>query len=213
MARPDVTIHDGPLSKRELRDAALVAARAFHTDPFFEFLSPNALQRARGLALYGLATVTHLGPSAKLLTARVDGRIVGVGAWIPPGAYPYPAAVQARQAMGIAHALYRVPSSIPKGLKYLMAIDKAHPKDEVWYLQLLVCDPEHQRRGIGTSLQDEVLATCDHDGVGAYLETQKEANVAYYRRFGYEVVSELMPVAAGPKLWTMRRDPRPAGVT
>jgi GNAT superfamily N-acetyltransferase len=208
--RSDVSIHDGPLSTREAQDAALVAARAFHTDPFFAFLSPKALPRARGLALYNHALLRSLPSTAKLLTARRDGRIVGVGAWVPPGAYPYALSVQLRQSLGALRALYRVPPSLVTGTRYLAAIDKAHPKEPLWYLQLLVCDPEHQRTGVGAALQEEVLARCDADGVGAYLETQKEDNLAYYRRFGYEVVTTLTPVRDGPPLWAMRREPRAA---
>ena len=50
-----------------------------------------------------------------------------------------------------------------------------------------------------------MLEVADREGVDCYLETQKPENLAYYRRFGYEVVEELQPVAGGPPLWTMRR--------
>ena len=32
------------------------------------------------------------------------------------------------------------------------------------------------------------------------LETQKEDNLSYYRRFGFEVVDRLRPVSDGPPL-------------
>ncbi|HLK45459.1 MAG TPA: GNAT family N-acetyltransferase, partial [Acidimicrobiales bacterium] len=178
MPASDFTITAAPLTRAELHEAAAVSARAFHTDPFFEFLAPKAVPRARGLALYSLALCANLGPRARLLTARVDGRVVGVGAWLPPGAYPYRLRDQVAQGLGTLRALYRVPASITKGARYLLAIEKAHPKDELWYLQLLVCDPEHQRKGIGAALQAEVLETCDREGLPAYLETQKESNLA-----------------------------------
>ncbi|MBV8463434.1 MAG: hypothetical protein JO368_09075, partial [Acidimicrobiales bacterium] len=49
-------------------------------------------------------------------------------------------------------------------------------------------------------------------GLDCYLETQKEDNLAYYRRFGYDVEHELRPVPNGPPLWTLRRPPRPPEV-
>jgi len=206
--RQDVSIHDAPLSKRELQDAALVAARAFHTDPFFEYLSPMAVARARGLALYFASLLRHLGPTARILTGRRDGAVIGIGAWIPPEGYPFTASLQLAQTLGALRALYRVPPSIVRGLRYLTAIETAHPKEPLWYLQLLACDAQHQGTGVGTALVEGVLAECDRDGIASYLETQKEANLAYYGRFGYEVAATLNPVRDGPPLWTLRREPR-----
>jgi GNAT superfamily N-acetyltransferase len=208
----DVSIHDEPLTRREYQEAAVVAARAFHTDPFFEFLTRNAVARSRGLDLYLLAVCRHLGHKGRLLTARRGGRIVGVAAWVAPGGYPYPVATQLGQGLGALRALSRVPPALVTGARYLLAIEKAHPKhEELWYLQLLACDPEHQRQGVGGALLEGVLGECDRDGIASYLETQKEDNLAYYRRFGYELSETLTPVKHGPPLWTMRREPRAAG--
>jgi GNAT superfamily N-acetyltransferase len=208
VARRDLSVQGGPLTKLEAQDAALVAAHAFHTDPFFEYLAPKAVPRARGLALWSASICTHLPPRGQLLTARREGRIVGVAAWMPPGAYPYPVTTQVAQTLGALRALYRMPSAVPKGLRYLAAMEKAHPKEDLWYLQLLACVPEHQRSGVGAALMEEVLERCDTEGVPSYLETQNEANLPYYRRYGYEVVTTLTPVRGGPPLWTMQREPR-----
>jgi GNAT superfamily N-acetyltransferase len=89
-----------------------------------------------------------------------------------------------------------------------LALEKAHPKDPVWYLNLLVADPSAQRSGVGTKLQELVLERADEEGVPAYLETQNPDNLPYYRRFGYELVQELHPVKDGPPLWTLRREPK-----
>lgn len=209
MAAGDVTISSDALSRLELQDATIVSARAFHTDPFFVYLSPGARLRARGLGLFLGAIIRHPGPKAEILTARTGGRIVGVATWIAPGGYPYPAIDQAWQLLGALRALWPRPTSAADGIRYLTAIEKVHPKEPHCYLQLLVCDPEHQRRGVGGQLLAGGLARCDEAQLPAYLETQKEANLAYYERFGFAVDAELRPVKAGPPLWTMRREPGP----
>ncbi len=187
----------------------MLAARAFHDDPFFEYLDPRPITRGRGLAIFWRATLAALGPTAVLTGARrSDGRLVGVAAVIPPGGYPPAATGQARQLVGAFRALVVRPLALRDGLRYLLAIEKAHPKEPVSYLLLLVVDPSAQRRGVGARLQEGMLTDANRDGLDCYLETQKEENLAYYRRFGYEVVDELRPVKAGPPLWTMRRPAR-----
>lgn len=191
---------------RDLGDAAMVAARAFHNDPFFEYLDPKGVRRARALALFWRSEIAALGEGAKILGARdPDGRLVGVSVWLPPGEYPLPVASQLRQMLGAGRAMVLRPKAMVDGLRYILAIDKAHPKDELWYLLLLVVDPSVQRGGIGARLQQEGLDSADKDGLDCYLETQKPENLMYYRRFGYEVAEELHPVRGGPPLWTMRR--------
>ena len=198
-----------PLTNRgkDLDDSTMVAARAFHDDPFFEFLEPHGVRRARGLALFWRSMLASLTPAAQLQGARHPdtGRLLGVSAVVPPGAYPLPMRAQVRQLRGAGRAMILNPRAMAVGLRYMLAIDKAHPKDQLWYLLLLVTDPSAQRSGIGTRLQQEMLENADKDGLDCYLETQKQDNLAYYGRFGYEVDQELRPVAGGPSLWTMRR--------
>ena len=52
-----------------------------------------------------------------------------------------------------------------------------------------------------------VLTECDRDGVGAYLESSNERNLAFYARYGFRTVQELR-LPRGPMVWLMWRDPR-----
>lgn len=209
-ARARAAVELVPLSGRgrDLDDAAMVAARAFHHDPFFEYLDPKGVTRARALAIFWRSTIAAAAPNATITGARrPDGRLVGLSMVIAPGRYPLPAAGQARELLGAGRAMALRPSALVQGARYLFAIEAAHLEDPHWYLLLLVVDPAAQRSGIGALLQQEMLTRADADGLDCYLETQKEENVPYYRRFGYEVDQELRPVAGGPPLYTMRRAP------
>lgn len=194
---------------RDLEDAALVAARAFHDDPFFEFLDPHAVTRARGLAIFWRSTIVSAASRSTMTAARrvEDGRLVGLSVVVPPGNWPLSIPSQIRQLGGALRAMVVRPPALVKGTRYLFSMEAAHPKEQLWYLLLLVVDPSAQRSGIGALLQGEMLRRADADGLDCYLETQKAENVPYYRRFGYDLTQELKPVNGGPPLFLMRRAP------
>jgi GNAT superfamily N-acetyltransferase len=121
------------------------------------------------------------------------------------------AAAQLRTSVGALRGLIPRPPALVAGTRYILAIDKVHPHEDIWYLALLVVDPAVQRSGIGALLQAPMLKQADEGGQDCYLETQNADNLPYYRRFGYEVVEELRPVRNGPPLWTMRRPPQLGG--
>ena len=111
-----------------------------------------------------------------------------------------------RAVPAFAHARGRVRAS----LKLLGAVDKAH-KDldrPHFYLAVLGSDPLFQRVGAGSAVIAPVLARCDEEQLPAYLETQKEANIAYYARHRFNVVRKL-EIGRCPPVWTLLREPRP----
>lgn len=207
MANPPVTL--GPLasSGHDLDEVAVVAARAFHDDPFFSFLDPHAVTRARGLALFWRSTIAAAAPAATVTVARraTDGHPVGVSVVVPPGRWPLPVGRQAHQLLGALRAMVVRPPALVRGARYLFSMEAAHPKEPLWYLMLLAVDPSIQRQGVGALLQRDMLSSADDQGLGCYLETQKPDNLAYYGRFGYTLQRELAPVRGGPPLYLMRR--------
>ena len=81
------------------------------------------------------------------------------------------------------------------------------PQGAALYLQTLAVHPSRQRQGVGSFLISPTLECADRDRLPVYLETTKEANVTYYRRFGFDVVEDLM-VGGALRVWTMLRRPR-----
>jgi len=201
-------IDNRALDSAGINEVAVVASRAFYTDPFFTFLSSRSITRSRGLTLFFRGNLRHW-KTGRIVTVRdQDDRIVGAAAWLPTGMYPQPILTQLAQIPGTIRALYRRPRSLLNGNTFINAIAKNHPKELHWYLFLLVADPEVQRRGIGKMLLDEALTQIDAEGVPTFLETQKVENIAYYRRFGFELQNTLTPVKDGPSLYAMYRPAR-----
>jgi ribosomal protein S18 acetylase RimI-like enzyme len=202
----DLRLYEGVHSRRDRGRAAQVASRAFLDDNFFRFLLKNDSQRARALPLLFNAQISHLGPRGRLVTVRDGDAIVGVGAWLSTQGYPQPVPTQLAQLPGTIRALYRHPKRLPVGGAYLKALVKIHPKTPHWYLMLLAVEPSYQRRGVGTMLVEHGLAHVEREGVGVYLETQKEDNLPYYRRFGFELKATVHPIKDGPTYYTMWRE-------
>ncbi len=197
------------LDRHTLNEAAVLGSRSFYDDPFFVHLSSEPMLRARGLALYMRSHLAALGDSAVVTGARDRaGTLTGICVWQRPGTYPLPVTAQAAEMAGALRALIPRPPAVLKGLRYTMAMEKARPRAEHWYLCLLAADPMAWRRGIGTALMEPSLDALDADGLPCYLETQKEDNIAYYRRFGFEETARLTPSRGGPALFTMTRPAR-----
>jgi GNAT superfamily N-acetyltransferase len=63
-------------------------------------------------------------------------------------------------------------------------------KGEHWFLFILGVDPDHQRKGLGTMMLKPMLKRADSENLPVMLDTNKEANISYYERFGFKVKSE-----------------------
>jgi GNAT superfamily N-acetyltransferase len=203
---PDVRL----LSKPHVPSAVASAARAFHDDPLFNFFEPDLLKQARRLPALMRATIVDTLPLGETFAAFVDGKAKAVAAWMPPGGYPRSPRREAMFLVRAAPGMLRTGRRLPAALKLLTAIDKVHPKPPHWYLGLLAVDPDLQGRGIGGALLTRMLERVDRDGLPAYLETQTEANVAWYGRFGFVVIDSitLPDVPGAPTMWALQREPK-----
>jgi ribosomal protein S18 acetylase RimI-like enzyme len=74
-----------------------------------------------------------------------------------------------------------------------------------WYLAQLGVEPAQQRQGIASRLLAPMLSYLDAQALPGYLETENEANVAFYERRGFRVVAVDASLPAGLHIWAMRR--------
>ncbi len=199
------------LRKGAAADAPAVAAmlaRAFGDDPFVTWLVRRDHRRAE-------ATARFFSTTYRTLALRWDeiwlaGDTDGAALWCPPGKWH----------LGVWDQLPNLPAYLSiVGLSRAPAIWRgtksfadSHPRTPHWYLIHLGVDPPAQGRGLGAALLRPVLERCDAGGVPAYLETAKASNLPFYRRQGFEVSAE-MPIAGGPTIWGMWREPRPPCAT
>ncbi len=184
-----------------------VTARAFWYDPLVDFFTRDMLHEYRLLpAVFKVFLWDLMRPGAAMWVGEHEGRPRAVAGWIPPGGFPRPARQEAGRSLRSAAVLARGRHRL-KAFRLLLEVDRHHPHEPHWYLSLLATDPTVQGRGIGTALLAPVLERCDRDGVVAYTETQKEANVSWYARAGFGVIHEVR-LPDTPVVWCLRREPR-----
>lgn len=187
-------------------EATAMLSRAFWPDPLIGFFSRGHLHEHRFGPLFFAADLADLRRYAEISVAEHDGRLGALAAWVPPGALPRTGWKRIRRDLRAAPVLLRAHHRA-KATRLLAEVDRRHPKEPHWYLALLGTDPAATGRGLATALLAPVLDRCDEDGDFAYLETQKEANVAWYARSGFTVCAEI-ELEGTPKVWCLRRDPK-----
>jgi GNAT superfamily N-acetyltransferase len=187
----------------DVPELARMLARAFLDDPVAmwscrpDHLRPRVLERFNALRLRQLLGEREVWTTPELSTAAL---------WAPPKRWKTTPGQDLALARIMLHPrlIVRAPL-IGAGL---MGLERKHPHAPPhWYLGVLGTDPVAQGQGLGSAVLGPVLEQCDADGVGAYLESSKERNIAFYARHGFRVTAELR-LPRGPKMWAMWREAR-----
>jgi len=187
--------------------AAAIAAG--HADyPTFRHVFPNPRRRARALRAFFTATVRDGIPFGSALSIWHGPLVAATAVWLPPGGFPWSTRRKLAAAPALSRVLIADPRAFPTFVRYGTNVERAHPTEAHWYLEVLSVRPEHQRQGLGSRLVTPILERADRDRISCYLETADPANVDFYQRFGFQVVDPALDVIpGGPTLVTMRRPP------
>ena len=185
----------------DVRSLASTLARAFHDDPVMTWLfGERPRPRFRRLRRYFAAEARRHRRHGQVL---VGADHAGAAFWDPPGRWEVTWLDLVRSTPVMLRA---VGPRLPRTIKALDLIERAHPREQHWYLAVLGTDPPHRGRGIGAALVEPMLARCDRERLGAYLESSKPQNIPYYARFGFRVTGQI-DLPSGPPVWPMWRDP------
>lgn len=197
------------LSERaELSSAADVLARAFRDNPLNTAViqgGPEKRYRSSRVGMRALLEVS-LG-EARILTLREASRRdpdQEAPAGVLIGAAPYGYPLPGPTFMGHLRCLLgQGPRAMGRWGRVYRELEAQHPLEPHWYLAVLGIAPEHQHRGNGAALLRAFVDKVDADGEPSYLETDRQENIAFYGKEGYEVVREVSVL--GVSLWCMWR--------
>jgi ribosomal protein S18 acetylase RimI-like enzyme len=176
--------------------------RAFYDDPLICFiLRDEATRAAKMPRLFKLLFKLGLPHGACDVTTGHEA----VALWRPPGAWHIPFYQYITNGAAFVDVF-----GFGGALQVMGAMDmieKRHPHEPHWYLQVLGTDPAKQGMGFGGVSIRRHLAIADAAAMPCYLESSKESNIPIYSSFGFEVTGELIP-PGGPTLYPMWRKAR-----
>jgi ribosomal protein S18 acetylase RimI-like enzyme len=192
----------------EMQDEAATAlGRAFVDDPMFRALIPEISDPARRAAIlrqmFGAMFVVARKTGQPTFGVICDRKVVAAA--VTEGAGRPSTLDVTMVGIGQAPRLLRALgwAGLQRALTLFRILSSNHPHEPHLYLQALGVDPDYQGRHFGSALLTHLReqARARPDVTGVYLETGKEANVAYYSARGYEVIGEMYPL--GVRTWRM----------
>jgi GNAT superfamily N-acetyltransferase len=197
-----VAIRTASLTDRSVVAGAL--ASAFSEDPLFGWIvGPNASLEHRMRIFFNMFLKTNLRKPDHLVFVDEEG--TGAAVWQPVGKWKVPTSDLVR---GLPAMLRTFRLRTPTMMSALTAIEKMHPTEPHYYLEVLGTRKDRQSKGVGSSVINAVLERADEEGVPAYLESSNPRNIPFYARHGFEVREEISCGKGAPTVTAMWREPR-----
>lgn len=169
-----------------LADVVAVLARAFETNPLHRAaFGADALAKNDVFFRNGLQVMK--GPKH----VAVDGsRVIGFVHWVESTDCQVPTIEKALLLPGMVTG-FGMRSTL-RVMRWLSAWSARDPGEPHVHLGPIGVDPAAQGRGAGRSLMARYCEQLDRGTHTGYLETDRPENVAFYRRFGFDVVAEIL---------------------
>ena len=207
-----MTLEFGPLNRKELRQAAELAARAFIDYEYFTNWFPDQEERA-GVVI---SIIWHAYKTTfnrvHQLSAKLEGKIVATAELNDPY-YKDPSVLSY-----ILHGWLNVYKAADmKSINDWTAMDAAaaepchdHQKTgpDIWYVSSLSVDPSMQGIGLGTQLMDYYENYIrERGGKQVVLFTNSQKNLNFYLKRGYELFDEREFEYNGHKMgsWSLKK--------
>jgi len=192
-----------PLSKQNVQEAAETLASAFEDFPLFTFLLPEKRNRLEKLKVifegyvrhglrYGQVYATSLKHEGVAVLYNYEEINTSLFAYFRCGMFKF------IRKLGLKDSLRFV-----KITDYMLELHEKKMVEPHWYIGPFGVDPLYQRKGYGTFLVNEIVKITKNENWPYYLETNKEENVDFWRRFGFEVVELGIIPKSDVKNWCM----------
>jgi len=193
-----VEIREG--DARDLEGLTEMLTDAFLEDPFFRWLvSPGPTHRRRLSHFFTWFLHRALDDGTILVADRLSGALLVM----PPDSWKLGIRQQLAE-IGLGVRVFGVGRLLSRVLQ-VDALERQAPSEKHFYIPLLATASSMRSRGIGSALLHRALGHADASGLPTYLENTNEANIDFYRHFGFEVLEVFRIARKGPPMWLMIR--------
>jgi len=194
------------LEKKHIKPVSLILSRAFKDD--LKDVFPDAEERRLKTPYVNEFFIRRdYSYSEAFITSP---KLEGIAVWIHSDKWKTRPFWRILTSGAIWPAIKIGIKALRKMQEFDQYIERKHKElapHEHWYLAVLAVDPQHQGKGYGSKLLNEMLSYIDGEGLPCYVETEGEKNVSMYQRFGFEVVDEFVVPKTKDKLAAMLRQP------
>lgn len=188
--------------------AAQLLGEVFAHDPVFTaLLGGDPSSRVEpAVALYRLE-LSHADPRSVDVAEDPDGTFLGVGLWQSP-----------RERPRLLTELLGVPRIVGalglrgtlRGARHDLAVRRARPPGDLWYLSSVAVSRAAQGRGVGGLLLRTRLARIDAQALPAALESTTPASRRLYQRHGFEPLTRVRSLPGTSSTMMLRPAAAPA---
>jgi GNAT superfamily N-acetyltransferase len=185
-------------------------ARAFEVDEAYRYLFPDAAARTAGLRDFFARNLrTHLPQACTFVALDAGGRVLATVTLRPPGGLHISFWTMLRRGLlpfAAAHGWGAVQRLLWLKRTYDALEAEAAANLPHAYVHMMAVAPEHQGQGVGSRLLAQVLGASN--AAQTVLTTHLPRNLVFYRRHGFEVLSERTlqpPRSHAYTVWSMRR--------
>jgi ribosomal protein S18 acetylase RimI-like enzyme len=192
------------LGRHDLEEAARLLGRGMRDNPVNARAFGEDPERcAHALTRFFLPVLRGVYRRGIVMGAWRGDVLLGVSAAAPPG----------KCQPGLLEKVSIVPavawgnpgSTVRRVLAWTGAWARRDPPEPHWHLGPVAVDAGRQGQGIGSALLTEFCSRLDGENARAYLETDKDENVHFYRKFGFDVIAQADVL--GVPNWFMSRPP------
>jgi ribosomal protein S18 acetylase RimI-like enzyme len=178
------------LTLKERDAGAAVLGRAFTEYELLRYYFHDKTERRAIANTFGFIALSVCLKYGEVYTSSEN--LEGVAGWLPPGKSPF-GGWQIIRSVPLSILFRFARQGAGRMWAYGRYVDKLHRRlvpYPHWFLQIIGVDPVYHGQGFSSRLVRPVLERIDRERMPCFLETNTRKNVAIYRRFGFEVVSE-----------------------
>jgi ribosomal protein S18 acetylase RimI-like enzyme len=201
------------LTLKERDAGAAVLGRAFTEYELFRHYFQDETERRAAADTFASVSLSVCLKYGEVYAS--SEKLEGVAAWLPPGKSPF-GVRQVIRSVALPILVRFGRQGAGRMWTYGRFVDDLHRRlvpVPHWYLEIIGVGPAYQGQGFSSRLLRPVLERIDRERMPCYLETNAEKNVAIYRRFGFEVVSEDRLPGTEVTSFAMLRKPQPREVS